>query len=256
MKKIIFSFTLICYSLSGRTNIVDAYHNIPTQSNTNTLINNVPLTNPTIPPVVANILDIPAIVPAIDPGTIVDVISNPTDSLPAITMPDIVSTVVNVITNPTNSVNGLTTPDIVGTVVDILPKNRFPLVNTLPNLDSILSVPDLATIPNITDNLPALAITDALPTDVLVIEDIITNELLNNVKHEKINCYKKTVDNITYFIFVPHVQKGYFSESYQTIIELIANISSKLQEYFGQTAAQPTIAADEATTASETENIA
>ncbi|HTM05745.1 MAG TPA: hypothetical protein VL201_00730 [Patescibacteria group bacterium] len=235
MKKVIFSFTLICYSLSGKTSIVDAYQHIPTSENHTNLLNTPSIINSVVPPTVSDLLDVPAATSNTDPiSTVEAVINNPTDTLAAVTMPDVVATVIDL----------LDSSAVTKSMKEKASTDRLPLVSTLPNLENI-GIPDLLSIPNAVENLPALAIAGALPDEVLAIENVISNELKSNVKHKEIICYKKVVGDITYFIFVPNTQKNYLSDAYQTIIELVSAISAKLQEYFAKNNAESSTAVED-----------
>ena len=202
--------------------IIDAYQHIPTPENHTNLLDTPAILDSVVPPALSDILDVPTAVSNIDSTSTVETVTNPTDTLTAVTMPDIVATVVDLLDSSavTQSLEKRTST------------GRLPLISTLPNLENT-AIPDLTSIPNAVENLPVLAVAGALPDEVTTIENVISNEL-NNAKHKEIICYKKIADDITYFIFVPNTQKNYLSDAYETIIELLSAINTKLQEYFAK----------------------
>lgn len=205
MKKLMLSCTLTCLSLFGKKGIVDAYNNIPTKPQNHNNLHNVPLATNTINTTTT----------AASQST--EVPSLPTDSLAPIQTPAI------------NNLFSIST--IEQTIEKLNPLNLVPLNNN----DNTLAVADnITNVPNILAESPVLVVTNTLPVDHSVIENVIA-ELLDKKTKGTVVCYKiiTNVDKQTQYVFAPSAAyKNPVKNIYQSIAELVTLLVGKLQELF------------------------
>lgn len=216
MKRLIFSCTIVCFSLLGKgRGIADAYNNIPTKPHATNILHNAEA--------LANTNSVPSL-PLIET---VPVVNNPVE-----TVSQIATSITNNIAeqNPVaDTTQALPSIDLT-TVTNVLPELR--LLNLVPLLpaNDIVPLEDITQIPNIVSGSPVLVVTNLLPTDLSTVETIIQEELK---KTDVVACYKTTAQNKAYLIFAPKsTYKNPLYSVYETIITLVSAISDKLQVLF------------------------
>lgn len=213
MKKLIFSCTLVCFSLLGKgRGIAEAYNNIPTKPHVNNILHSTePLSNTNGLPLIETI----------------SIVNNPVE-----TVSEIETLITSDITqqNPiANTIPAAPSIDLT-TVTNVLPELHPLKLQPLIPANDIVPLEDITQIPNIVLGSPVLVVTNLLPTDLSTVETIIQEELN---KTDVVACYKTTAQNKAYLIFAPKATyKNPLYSVYETIITLVSIISDKLQLLF------------------------